>query len=312
MVGGQMSALMAAGKSGQLKKGSKAEEAYNKLAEGEYQYMDESAFQDLAKGSGFTSSEWQRNRMNDKVNTKKYGKDIAEQARNSQWDVDIAPNMQVGVMQAIGERAGKNSGAYASTITQAIRDSGGKTEKEAKENVVKALMEKHGVSKDDAEKMAFSGMGAADEVAQQGFGYNNALNAAGQNSKEMQKDVAETKAQATEIAESGDKNASKGQMQVPQRLAEAAKLAVKGDIMGAFKMIANDVMSGASTAAPSGTTGGAAGPAGAAGGAAGPAGAAGGTTITNNIANPVPVKLLEHDTGGPPGASGVAAAGGTH
>jgi hypothetical protein len=232
-----------------IKPHGKLGEAIDALEKGEYQYQDMGAFTSMG-GADISAKELEA-AATDPSNVKIYGRGVANNARNEQWRLDLAPQMSTMIANNLGQaskgKLGQRQGDQISeAITEVLHNSGGKTQQEAQDAIKNMLVQKFRMSADDANKYMQSAWQAADIFTQQ-VGYKGILNAVDMN----QKRAVETEIKrANAAADNAAENAATGQMDVVQRVVEGFKHGgVQGALQGLVGFISGDTSHTPPTAA---------------------------------------------------------------
>jgi len=225
-VADQMAALMRMGEEGMLKKGSKAEQAFQALKAGSYKYMDEGEFREMLSDSGVDPSQAAVIRNQREHNQLKYGDKVTNQAREQQWELDIATHMQRTVANDMATAAGGKINArramqLGKMVTDTIRDTAGQTQDEVKKSLEEKFMAA-GATEEEARQMASVGLGAATTAAKQ-KGFESFGEAAIAGSPEMLRKKREEMERAASKGEAEKAEAHKGQETMAERLVRGAK-----------------------------------------------------------------------------------------
>lgn len=205
------------------------------LKEGKYSYQQGEDFQNMLARGGMESKSIQGVIGSRRANLEKHGMAIANNARDAQWDADLAPNIKADVSGMLsgaskGRFKGKKLDDYADAVANALRTNGGKSSAEVLA-AVKAALIKAGMPEEDVDRYASLAIEASDETAQ-AFGYKSAREAATLHSDAMKGAAKQNNATATEAAIKADKSAADQQMNPWQRAYEGFK---QGGIPGALK-----------------------------------------------------------------------------
>lgn len=182
-MGNQLAALMRMGEEGMLQEGSKAWQSYQDLKAGKYKYQSQADFIQIMKTGGVDSAVANTILNQRETNIQGYGKQIVGNARNQQWDAEIANHMRACIANALGVIRVRQDKPDQGTdmvlgriITATVRSTAGRTPAEVRAAIA-AKLRKAGVSQTEANQLASVGYGAACETMPQ-LGYENITKAA--------------------------------------------------------------------------------------------------------------------------------------
>lgn len=238
-VGKQMAALREFGELSEqegsgIKLTGPAKEAYEALKKGEYKFKEDAEFISMMKASGI-SGEQVLMALADPALLKKHGAAIAGNAREQQWDVDIAPNVSMAIGSAVsaesgGKISGKRAQRIANLITKTIRDNAGKKKEVVHAAVVSALKSKEQIPAEEAKRYATAAIASGNVFAEK-LGYEGILEAADLHSKDLHTAARKNIKTANAKGAHAEQHASKW-MDPIQRTVEGFK---RGGLLGAVQ-----------------------------------------------------------------------------